>query len=118
MFDGTPCLLPTFQCIDNFNFLSLPPHIKNNLCLLKLLTDYFTMCDPENTDFLPNKNVKEIKYNTENNQEKESKLPCWRKIPCIGIALIIVKNLVNGASDVIVKKITDIGKYKLIFYTY
>ena len=76
------------------------------------------MCDPEKTDFLPNENDKEIKYNTENNQEKESKLPCWRKIPCIGIALIIVKNSVNGASDVIVKKITDIGKYKLIFYTY
>ena len=44
---------------------------------------------------------------TSGNVESQS---CWKRIPGFGLMLVIVKNLIHGASDVVVKKIEGIGK--------
>ena len=40
----------------------------------------------------------------------------WKKIPGFGLILIIIKNLIGGAADVVVKKIVGIDPINLIFY--
>ena len=44
----------------------------------------------------------------ENSGESRS---CWKRIPGFGLMLVIVKNLIHGASDVVVKKIEGIGMF-------
>ena len=46
--------------------------------------------------------------NTSERKSGSSKI--WKKIPCFGLILIVVKNIIGGAQDVVVKKITGIGK--------
>ena len=72
------------------------------------------MSEHEKTDFLPNSAIDKIEDEKEDNQEKSPPLPCWRRIPGIGIFMIIMKNLVVGASDVVLKKITDISELHMI----
>ena len=43
------------------------------------------------------------------NKEKPEKSKIWKRIPCFGLILIVVKNIIGGAQDVVVKKITGIG---------
>ena len=40
----------------------------------------------------------------------------WKKIPGFGLILIILKNIIGGASDVVVKKIIGIDPINLVFY--
>ena len=72
------------------------------------------MSEHEKTDFLPNSAIDKIEEEKEDYQEKSAPLPCWRRIPGIGIFMIIMKNLVVGASDVVLKKITDISELHMI----
>ena len=53
------------------------------------------------------KNPKETEEK-QNNPKEPVKL--WKRIPGFGLMLIIIKNLIGGASDVVVKKIVGIGK--------
>ena len=66
------------------------------------------MNELEKADFLRNNSINQIEDEKEDNQEKAPS--CWRRIPGIGIFMIILKNLVVGASDVVLKKITDISE--------
>ena len=43
--------------------------------------------------------------------EGEESQSCWKRIPGFGLMLVIVKNLIHGASDVVVKKIEGIGMF-------
>ena len=43
--------------------------------------------------------------------EGEESQSCWKKVPGFGLMLVIVKNLIHGASDVVVKKIEGIGRF-------
>ena len=53
--------------------------------------------------------------------ESEESLPhrkksFWRKVPFIGLILILVKNILAGISDLVIKKMTDIDPITLIFF--
>ena len=41
--------------------------------------------------------------------EANMRQSCWKRIPGFGLILVIVKNILGGASDVVVKKIENIG---------
>jgi len=45
----------------------------------------------------------------------ETKLSCWRKIAGIGFLLIILKNLISGFGDILVKSLTEVHPITLIF---
>ena len=53
------------------------------------------------------KNTKETEEKLANPKES---VKLWKRIPGFGLMLIIIKNLIGGASDVVVKKIVGIGK--------
>ena len=40
---------------------------------------------------------------------------CWRRIPGLGFILIIIKNLMEGVSDSVAKKLENIGKNFISF---
>ena len=52
--------------------------------------------------------------------DKEIEIPkrisFWKKIPFIGLILILVKNILAGISDVLIKEMTDIDPVTLIFF--
>ena len=48
--------------------------------------------------------------------KNEKKKSFWRKIPFIGLILILVKNILAGISDIVIKKMTDIDPITLIFF--
>ena len=53
--------------------------------------------------------------------ESEESLPhpqksFWRKVPFIGLILILLKNILAGISDLVIKKMTDIDPITLIFF--
>ena len=70
--------------------------------------------DPDaEVTFIKTKNGICEKEDTEENNINEGtseNLKIWRRIPCFGLILIVVKNIIGGAQDVVVKKITGIGK--------
>ena len=57
-----------------------------------------------------------IKDLLEKFKEKIRLWKLWKKIPGFGLILIIIKNLIGGAADVVVKKIVGIDPINLIFY--
>ena len=43
------------------------------------------------------------------NQEESGNKKIWKRIPGFGFILIILRNILNGSADVVVKKISGIG---------
>lgn len=46
----------------------------------------------------------------------EKKKSFWKKVPFIGLILILLKNVLAGISDIVTKKMTDIDPITLIFF--
>ena len=47
---------------------------------------------------------------------REKKKSFWKKIPFIGLILIILKNILNGVSDIVIKEMRDMEPVTLIFF--
>ena len=72
--------------------------------------------DDTSTNFIKTENgVHQEKLEDENNIKSDATIgqsesvKIWKRIPCFGLILIVVKNIIGGASDVVVKKIAGIG---------
>ena len=61
-------------------------------------------------DYTKDETKEKLKHtkDTEDKNPKES-VKLWKRIPGFGLILIIIKNIIGGASDVVVKKIVGIG---------
>ena len=44
-----------------------------------------------------------------NNREESGNQKIWKRIPGFGFILIVLRNILNGSADVVVKKISGIG---------
>ena len=43
--------------------------------------------------------------------DEHSTSSCWIRVPGMGLILIIIKNILGGVSDLVAKKIENIGKF-------
>lgn len=69
----------------------------------------------EKTESLLNDIAKEESHdssNTNENNEVDEQhfLTCWKRVPGMGLILIVLKNLLGGVSDSVAKKIENIGR--------
>ena len=71
----------------------------------------------EKTNFLSNQNIitkSDLDFNCSTFKEESVSKRCWRRvkrIPGLGLILVILKNLLAIMADSVVKKIDNIGKF-------
>ena len=47
---------------------------------------------------------------------EEKKKSFWKKVPFIGLILIVLKNVLNGVSDIVIKEMPEMEPVTLIFF--
>ena len=48
---------------------------------------------------------------TDKEDDEHNISSCWTRVPGMGLILIIIKNILGGVSDLVAKKIENIGKF-------